>query len=109
MSGERIEEEKVNSEIYYRLILSDGTIACTIKMLNYGLLLYIGSAQKRKGYGRKLYEHVEIIARKNGVKVMRTNDIDSLTECATCFFKAMGFNLKPIENDPQFLEGEKIL
>jgi len=109
MKSQRIEEKKENDEIIYRLILCDGTTACTIKMLGYGLLLSIKSVQKRKSYGRKLYEHVEMIARRNGVKRMKTSDIDSCSREAVCFFKAMGFKLKVIENNPEFLEGEKAL
>jgi GNAT superfamily N-acetyltransferase len=112
MTDERIEEEKVNDDIYYRLKLSDGTTACTLQIDRYHKTLvniWTNSELRRRGYGRKLFQYVEAIAKSNGIKVMKTTDIDSLCVCAVGFFRAMGFNLKSIENNSQFLEGEKVL
>ena len=62
-------------------------------------LLEIESYQKRQGYGSKLYNYIENIAREAGVSMIRVEGIDKFKEDAIGFFKAMGFTLKDDECD----------
>ena len=103
--------EKDNGEIFYYFKLSDGTIACVIKMLGYSLLEKIRTEEtlRRKGYGTKLYEHVEEIAKRNCVKTLETTDIDPCDGRAVCFFWKMGFEFRHDEQDPRFIKGYKTL
>jgi GNAT superfamily N-acetyltransferase len=82
------------------------------KTVLYSFLKEIHTAhlEKRKGYGRKLLTHIEKNAKAHGAVIMKTSEIDPYSDEAKCFFKNMGYQLGPLENDlTRFLEGTKRL
>lgn len=108
--SEQITEEPENDERVYKLIVNGKTVCCA-RTLPYSMLLKIETKkeEKRKGYGKKLLGYIEELARKNDAKEMKTDDIDSCSSEAVCFFRSMGYRLEPIKGDEMFLEGKKIL
>ena len=101
---EQIIVEQEDSECVFKLIV-DGKIMCSARTLSYNLLLKIGTAtgEEGKGYGKKLLKHIEKVAKEHNVSTMQTDDIDPCDHKAVCFFKSMGYKLRPIENDTRGL------
>lgn len=108
--SEQITEEVENSERVFKLIVN-GEVVSSARTLHYSFLLNIRTKEeeKRKGYGKKLLRYIEELAKENGAKEMKTDDIDSCSSEAVCFFKSMRYRLEPIKGDNMFLEGKKIL
>jgi len=103
-----IKHKKENDENIYELFI-DGKLASTARILAYSKLLNICSKEKRKGFGTRLLQHIEEIAKQNSISEMTTSDIDSRDIPAVNFFKKMGYTLYPLSGDEEFLEGHKKL
>jgi len=106
----KIKDRAENDEHIFELTIGDKTV-CSARTLGHGLLENITTAEyeRRKHYGTKLLLRIEDIARQNGVTSIRTTDIDSKDTAAVSFFRKMGYELEPTEEDGQFLEGSKKL
>jgi len=96
--SEQITEEIENNEHVFKLFV-DGKMMCGARTLSYSLLLNITTTkgEERKGYSKKPLRHIEELAKENGVKQMKTDNIDSCSSEAVCFFKNMGYRLEPIK------------
>ena len=103
-------EEKDGDEIIYKLLV-DNLIVASAKTLSYSFLMniYTTQSEKRNGYGKQLLNHIEAIAKNHNVNTMETTDIDSKSLEAVAFFTSMNYELIPIKDDVQFLEGTKNL
>jgi GNAT superfamily N-acetyltransferase len=94
------EESEEDDEITLRL-LADGEIVSWAKTLLYSFLeeIHTATAERRKGYGRKLLAHIEKNAKAHGATAMNTSDIDPCSDEAIGFFLRMDYELKPFVND----------
>jgi len=94
------EESEEDDEITLRLF-ADGEIVSWAKTLLYSFLeeIHTATAERRKGYGRKLLAYLEKNAKGHGATVMKTSDIDPCSDEALGFFMRMDYELKPFVND----------
>jgi GNAT superfamily N-acetyltransferase len=105
------EESEEDDEMIFKLFVDEKLVSWA-KTLLYSFLedIHTANVEKRKGYGRKLLVYLEINAKEHGVNIMKTSEIDSSNDEAICFFRSMGYELRPMEHyGTCFFEGAKKL